>query len=229
MALVKYGGGVVGASGSIAGTVHARNRFGNYIRARTKPVNPNSTGQSLMRNILAYCAAFWSASCTAAERIAWTTYAAAVPFKNRLGETIYLTGFNHFVRYTSLWNLRYGIASGQAPTDLSLPGKDPTFSVVASVATGLSVSFDVGLPWWAIAQSQIVVFMGQPQNKTRNFFNGPWKLAGSATTGEASPKVIAPPFTLTLGQKIWIYGRIMTGPGNRRLSEPMVASTIVVA
>ncbi|GAH28464.1 unnamed protein product, partial [marine sediment metagenome] len=38
MALVKYGAGIIQMSGSIAGDVHARNRFGNYIRPRTKPV-----------------------------------------------------------------------------------------------------------------------------------------------------------------------------------------------
>ncbi|GAH50296.1 unnamed protein product, partial [marine sediment metagenome] len=46
MALVKLGGGIVQISGSIAGNTFARNRFGNYMRSRTKPVNPNSTRQT---------------------------------------------------------------------------------------------------------------------------------------------------------------------------------------
>ena len=44
MALVKYGGGIIQMSGSMAGNTFARNRYGNYMRARTKPVNPNLSG-----------------------------------------------------------------------------------------------------------------------------------------------------------------------------------------
>ncbi|GAI58374.1 unnamed protein product, partial [marine sediment metagenome] len=39
MALVKYGGGITQMSGSIAGNTFARNRYGNYVRSRTKPIN----------------------------------------------------------------------------------------------------------------------------------------------------------------------------------------------
>ncbi|GAI01350.1 unnamed protein product, partial [marine sediment metagenome] len=45
MALIKYGGGIVQISGSIAGTVFARNKMGNYARPRTKPVNPRTARQ----------------------------------------------------------------------------------------------------------------------------------------------------------------------------------------
>lgn len=59
MALIKYGAGVVQMSGSIAGDVHARNRFGNYTRPRTKPVNPQSARQTAIRAIVAYVAEIW--------------------------------------------------------------------------------------------------------------------------------------------------------------------------
>ena len=178
---------------------------------------------------MAYLTGFWNQSVTTTERSAWATYAAAVPIKNRLGETVYATGFNHFVRYMSIWFRKTGIPSGEAPSVLALPQKDPSFAVAASVANGLSVSFDITQPWYTIAQSALVVFQGQPQLKTRNFFNGPWKLAGYCDMGVASPHILAPPMTLILGQKVWCYGRIMTGLVDRRLSEPMVVSATVGA
>lgn len=228
MGLVRFGGGVIQISGSIAGTVHARNRFGNYIRPRTKPVNPNTVGQTLCRSLMAYLTGFWNQSVTPTEQIAWNTYAAAVAFKNRLGETVYLTGFNHFVRYMTIWYRKTSVPSGEAPSVLALPQKDPTFAVAASVANGLSVTYDITQPWYTIAQSAIVVYQGQPQLKTRNFFGGPWKLAGYCDMGVTSPHIITPPpFTLVLGQKVWCYGRIMTGLVDRRLSEPMYSACIV--
>lgn len=228
MALVRYGGGIVGASGSIAGTVHARNRYGNYIRARTKPVNPNSTNQTYVRSTLAKLVQRWNTTLTSTMRTAWATYAAAIAMKNKLGEVIYCTGFNHYVRSNVIKNMYLGDYADAGPTDLSLPEKDPTFSIVCTVSTQkISVSFDVALPWWAETGGIMAVYQGQPQLATRNFFGGPWRHIGNVAHGVASPKDLNPQFTLTLGQKVWCYGRILRADG--RLSEPFTTSVLVTA
>ncbi len=98
MALVKFGGGVVGMAGSIAGNTFARNRSGSYVRAKTKPINPRSSAQSLARTTLATLTYRWSQILTAAQRTAWNLYASSVAMKNKLGETIFLSGFNHYIR-----------------------------------------------------------------------------------------------------------------------------------
>jgi hypothetical protein len=232
MATVKYGGGITQMSGSIAGTVFARNRFGNYCRPRTKPVNPNSTGQELMRSTMAHLTEIWHSTITAAQRIAWATYAASVPSKNRLGESIYLTGFNHFVRSNSIAKAKLNTYVATGPTVLALPETDPSFLITASVATQLvSVAFDNALPWALEVGAHMFVELGQPQIVTRNFFGGPWKymdkIAGKVAPAEVSPKTMAPPFTLVLGQKIWAYARIRRSDG--RISNPMVAECIIAA
>jgi len=230
MALVKYGGGITSMSGKMAGNVFAHNRNGNYVRAGTKPVNPNTTQQSVCRSIIQQLTAHWHTTVTPAERIAWATYANAIAMKNRLGETTYLTGFNHFIRYNAIALRQTGVIITAGPTTLALPGQDSTVSVVASAAAQtLAVSYDATLPWQAIPGSKMVCSMGQPQLATRNFFAGPWKLAGGISIGNANPKLIAAPFTLILGQKIWMYERIMTGPLDARLTEPKTFSTTVVA
>ena len=230
MALVKYGGGITGMSGSLAGNTHARNRFGNYIRARTKPVNPNSTQQSKCRDVIAQLASYWHDTCTPAERLAWATYAAAIAMKNRLGEVVYMTGFNHFIRCNAIYLRQSGLVEATGPTTLALPEKDSTLSMTAMVSDqSLHVSFNESSPWRSITGSMMVVFAGQPQQVTRNFFNGPWKLAGGIAAANPTPKTIASPYTLTLGQKIWAYARILTGPADMRLSETMVISCTVTA
>jgi len=78
MALVKFGGGVVGMSGSIAGTTFARNRSGSYARAKTKPINPNTTLQNLVRATFAMLSARWAQTLTEAQRTAWNLYASSV-------------------------------------------------------------------------------------------------------------------------------------------------------
>jgi hypothetical protein len=232
MATVKYGGGITQMSGSIAGTVFARNRFGNYCRPRTKPVNPNSTAQTLMRSTMAHLTELWHSTITGPQRIAWATYAAAIAMKNRLGEVIYLTGFNHFVRSNSISKAILDTFVASGPTVLALPESDPSFTITASVATQkVSVAFDNALPWTLEVGAHMFVELGQPQIVTRNFFGGPWKymgkIAGKVAPAETSPQAIDPPYTLVLGQKIWAYARIRRADG--RLSNPTTSSCVVAA
>ena len=232
MALVKYGGGIVQASGSIAGQTHARNRFGNYIRARTTPVNPKSSGQVLIRTAMAYLANRWSADLSAAQRAAWELYAANVPMKNRLGDTINLTGFNHFIRSNALAQMQGLTVIDAGPTTFSLPEKDSTLAVTATESTQkLSIAFNDAAAWALETGAHLMILQGQPQLGTRNFFNGPWRycnvIAGVDTTGVSSPQELDPVFVVTEAQKVWIQARIRRLDG--RLSEPFRASIAVVA
>lgn len=231
MALVKYGGGIVQASGSIAGNTYARNRFGNYIRPRTKPVNPNSIQQSAVRTSLSYLAQYWAQVLSAAERSAWATYAASIAMKNRLGETVYLTGFNHFLR-SNIELARHALTIVDAgPTELELPEKDTTFAIVCTADDQkIIVTFNNALGWAGEVGGELFVYQGQPQLITRNFFNGPWKYTGKVDGSEIPPTTgeeLDAAMTLVEGQKVFCYSRIARADG--RLSEPMYASAVVLA
>jgi hypothetical protein len=228
MALVRFGGGIIGMSGSIAGNTFARNRFGNYVRSRTKPVNPRSTAQANVRTNLAFCTNRWHSFLVAGQRAGWDAYAAAVAMKNKLGDTTFITGFNHYIRSNVLRKIQLDTVVDAGPAILSLPEKPINFYVTPTVAGGLSVSFDIGQDWWDEPTGLLIVFMGQPQLKSRNYFAGPWKRVGAVSGTQESPKIFAtPPYTIALNQKIWFYGRISRVDG--RLSEPVVVSHIVAA
>jgi hypothetical protein len=230
MATIRYGGGITQISGSIAGNVYARNRFGNYMRPRTKPVNPNSVYQAAIRTYLSYLTTYWHETLSAANRTGWATYANAVIMKNRLGESIKLTGFNHFLRVNIIRKQLEQTLTPNAPTVLALPDKDTVFAITASAGSGkITVTWDDAAPWGDIAASVMGIWQGRPQLVTRNFFNGPWRKAGSIPGNQASPSEITAVFTLVEGQKVWVYGRISTGPTDSRLSEPFVASCTIAA
>ncbi len=230
--LVKYGGGITGMSGSIAGNTHGRNRFGSYIRSRTKPVNPKSARQSLARSRMMYLAEQWRESpMDNAKRLAWATYAQGVDWLNKLGEVVKLTGFNMFVRSNAALLRAGGTLVTNGPPDIGLPPGDPDF-VVAFDATAqkISVTFNAGFTWALETGAYLSVEMGQPQNATRNFFGGPWRwaasIAGVDTTGVSSPQLIDPPFTLTPGQKVWCRAKIIRK--DARASTPFTAAPAVV-
>jgi len=151
---------------------------------------------------------------TDAIRTAWQTYANSVNWLNKLGETVTLTGFNHFIRSNAALLTAGGTLVTAAPTDLGLPPADPTFAVTGSAASAkLSVVFDNTLDWAGETGGFLSVEMGEPQSASRNFFNGPYRFAdavdGDDTTPPTSPAEIDPPFTLTEGQKIWCRARII--------------------
>lgn len=218
MALVKYGGGIVQMAGSIAGNVYARNRSGNYARARTTPVNPNTSNQQSARNAVSAAVSRWSNSLTAAQRTAWNLYASNVAMLNRLGESINLSGFNHYVRSNSLL-LRNGETPVDAgPTTFELPETDSLFAVTGSEATQLiSVAFDDTLTWLDEDGGFMMVFMGMPQNAQVNFFAGPWNLAGvidgDSGTPPTTPQTFTAPRVITEGQRVWVYARIVRADG----------------
>lgn len=231
MALVKFGGGVVQMSGSIAGNTHARNRFGNYIRPRTKPVNPNSSFQVAVRSSLAFVVQMWNGALDATQRSGWNTYAAAIAMKNRLGESVYLTGFNHFLRSNAILKTLGLTVLDDPPTALSLPDKDPTFSIACTASDQkIAVTFDNTLDWAGEVGGHLVVYQGVPQLATRNFFGGPWRYTGKvdgAATPPTSGEELTAAFALVTGQKVTCYARIIRADG--RLSEPFYASGVVTA
>ncbi len=232
MALVKFGGGITQMSGRIAGNVFARNRGGNYVRAGTIPVNPNSPEQVIVRAVLATLMVRWAQTLTPAQRIAWETYANAVTVQNRLGESINLSGVNHYIRSNSLLLRAGDTIVDDGPTVLALPDQDPTISIAPTAATQLvAITFDDSLNWAGTDDAHLHIAMGRPQNPTRNFFGGPWRRAftldGNTAVPLVSPLSVPVPFTLVEGQKMWMRFRIQEA--DSRLSNFFRDDALVAA
>lgn len=223
MALVKLGPIVEEASGSESGTTFSRNRYGAYTRKRTTPVNPSSSRQQTIRNIFAAVAANWSDVLTDAQRAAWNLYGNSVVMQNALGQSIYLTGFAHYIRSNVARYQAVAVYQNDGPTDFTLPASDPVYAVTASEATQLlSVVFDDTMDWCDENGAFMSITMSQPRNPSRDFIGGPYRFAdsidGDGTTPPTSPQTIACPFAIAEDQKIEVVARIEREDG--RLSEP---------
>jgi len=232
MALVKYGAGIVDMRGSIGGTTFARNKSGAFARARTKPIDPSSAFQTAIRSVISQLVGRWKDTVTAAQRTVWNSYGAAVPMVNRLGETINLTGFNHYIRSNSA-RQQCGLAVvDDGPTVLSIPGQDPTMALTVSEASNeLSIAFDDTMDWPNESGAGLIILGSPEQRPTINFFKAPFRLAdsidGDDTTAPTSPTSLASPFTLHADNKVFVQARISRADG--RLSEPFRASCIASA
>lgn len=230
MALVKFGAGIVGMAGSIAGTTFARNRYGSYARARTKPTNYQSPLRSKIRSIMGQARDIWYDVLDDAGRAAWETYAANVPMKNRLGETQTFTGYNMFVRTVTAMMYHDLDPITAAPGLFSLAEQDDTLTVQGLADTQeISVGYNLDLPWAAEDGAYMLVYQGIAKDVTCNYFKGPWRKVGviMADPGKmVTPVEFDAAYPIAVGQKIFAQARIVRA--DARLSELFRASGEVV-
>lgn len=232
MALVKFGGGITQMTGSIGGTTFARNRYGNYARARTKPTNPNTALQQGVRASLTFLTERWAQTLTAAQRTAWNLYGSNVVMTNKLGESMNLSGFNHYVRSNMVRKQTGSAIIDAGPVVFELPETDPTYAITATeAAQTVDNAFDITLPWAVEDGAMIFWFQGQPQNAQRNFFAGPWRISGRQLGADPGP-IVSPHtrpavFAIAELQHLWGYARISRADG--RLSTPFRDDVFVAA
>lgn len=214
-------------SGSIGGITYSHNRGGMYTRGRAIPTNPSTNPQQYLRNAFSYLAERWSNTLTAAQRLAWDTYAANVPVTDKLGQQINLTGQNMYIR-SNVSRQQVNNIVGSAvlaiidagPTNFTLADTDPTAAFSMTAPSTGSLAFDDTADWCSEDDAILMVFIGQPQNAAINFFKGPYRLSGilqgDSTTPITTPQAVVPVIPFTAGQSVFSYARI--GRADGRLS-----------
>lgn len=207
-------------SGSEGGDTYSHNRFGAYRRSRSVPVNPNTDRQVAVRNAVRSLTIAWANTLTQVQRDAWDAYAATVTWLNHLGQSVHLTGLNHFVRSNTprVQNAIARIDAAPAPGS-GIATAELELSATASAATqDITIDGDAGGAWIEPDGWQFFS-MGLPQGPSINFFGGPWRQL-TAVPGAGPPPfpvVIATAWPFLEGNRLWVRSRIARGDG--RLSE----------
>lgn len=218
------------ASGSIAGLTYSHNRGGMYTRARVTPTDPASTRQLIIRGAMATLAPAWLNDLTSVQRAGWKTYGDNVSMTNRLGETVYLTGQQHFLR-SNVPRIQFGLTMlTTAPTTYNLG----TFTMpsIASAYDDLdiNITFDNTDAWAGLSGAQMLLWGGLEQNASRSFYKGPFRSMGAiegAGTPPTSPATLVSQHQLTEGNVVWVAGRVIQGDG--RLSEQFIIGPATIA
>lgn len=198
MALVLFGNGVADMRGSVAGNTFSRNRGGAYIRNRVVPLNPGSNPQNHIRQSVSNFAKAWGATLTAAQRAAWTAFAAAWPVTNKLGATIVLTGEQMYVRLNTVIYNAGGAAIADPPANLT----------VGSLLT-LSGTFVVGASATAVftatplsAGDRLQIFATAPLQPGIGFVRNRLRYITTMADATASPSTFYTPYIARFGQPL---------------------------
>ena len=213
-------------SGSYQGIVSSRNRFGQYVRTRATPVNPNTTYQTVVRSRLAGHAASWRAL-TDAQREGWESLGLLVVRTDSLGQSYSLTGLQAFVMINN-----NKLAAGDAEvSDAPAVDVPDTLATITLTADASPAAFTVAYtPTPLPASTKAFIYCSPPRSAGR-LYEGDYRLIFITATAAASPANILSAYTarmgaLVTGQKINVSVATYRGGW---LGLPINGSTVVVA
>lgn len=192
-------------SGSYGRSVWSRNRFGPYVRTRAVPVNPNSSFQQSVRSIMGNLAAYWVQTLAALDRSGWEVFASNVPVIDALGNQIFLTGLNWFIKCNTP-RIQAGKTQINQPPEVYSLTPLSTVGLNATSPTTLSFTFVNTDPWANNVGAHLFLFISRPVNETINGFKGPYRFCGvinGAGSPPTSPFAATSPFTMPTGSKVF--------------------------
>lgn len=217
--------------GSIGSTCFARNSFSTYARIKAVPTNPNTILQRARRNAFTILTAQWNGTLTSTQRLGWNAFASQVNWQNPLGQSIRITGFNHFLRLNTLKILGGLTVQLAAPVVNQMP-PPPSIPSFGCSGTGfnLSVTFTAGEAWLTEVGAKLLIFTSPPYAGGKTFLPKQFRYAGAiagAATPPTSPQVISTlGFVYAPGQKCLMYARLVRLALG--VSEPIYAECLWV-
>jgi len=231
MANVQFGQGVADMSGSAAGNVFARNRGGSYTRARVKPLNPQSSRQTSVRNSMTELTTAWSSSLTQNQRDSWMALGLAFPAVGAFGASIILSGLQMYVRQNTTL-LQAGLARvDDAPADLNVESL-LTLTLAVDVSDG---DFDVTFtPTPLDAGSRLQIFATPAMSAGISYVKNKLRLLSTYSDATGSPLEVSAEWTALFGafpiagQKVVIEARVINAV-NGTVSSRLQAAAIVTA
>jgi hypothetical protein len=209
LAFAKFTPGAIVSEirGKIAATVFTKNKAGASIRNRVTPINRRSVGQTEQRQTLAALSAQWR-GLSEAERASWNNAGPSFPQTDNLGQTIFLTGEQLFVRCNANLILTGNAQITSAPTPTSFDVLSFTSLTASADDQVLSLAFAPTVP----AGYEMVVRATAPVSPGRSFIpQSAFRFITSIAPAATSPQALTAPYAAVFGsienatdQKIFI-------------------------
>ena len=215
------------ASGSIGGITFSHNSGGMYVRARTIPTDPNTPDQAVIRSAFGTLVQRWRETLTPFQRINWRSYAANVPIINPLGDTIFISAQNHYIR-SNVPRIQLVTPVIDDAPGIFDTGNLSTVSItnISEATQQLDVNFtDADL--WNLANGHLIVQQSAPQNLTVNFFRGPYRHLGSVNGVAATPVTLPLVIPAVAGQRLFFRLRATYPDGRLTQAQTPGPSTVI--
>jgi len=211
-------------SGSLQGLTSSRNRYGQYVRSRATPVNPNSDAQGVVRARLSVNAAAWRAL-TDEQRAGWESLAGQMSRTDALGQSYTLNGFGAYVSVNNNQQAAGNAVLEDAPA-LVTPDGLLTATITLTAAVHTVAYTTTPLP----AGARLFVY-ASPQRSAGRSYESDLRLIHVSAAAAASPADVESAFNArfgvpVVGNKVFYALHVYTG-GFR--SGPLSTSKVVSA
>lgn len=190
------------SSGSTRGDVFSRNRFGQYCRNRTSPVQPRTSAQLNQRARMSTNAAAWR-GLTDAQRAGWLSLGLMITRTDSLGQTYTLNGFG---AYCSVNNNK--LDAGDAAV-ADAPAIVTPADLLTATITLTAAAFSIAYTATPLAASTRLFIFCSPQRSAGVSFNGDYRLLAVTAAAAASPANIMTAYTAKFGVPV-VGNRIFT-------------------
>jgi hypothetical protein len=211
-------------SGSYQGVTSSRNRYGQYVRTRATPVNPNSDAQGDARGRLSANAAAWR-TLTDLQRAGWESLGSQMSRTDSLGQSYTLNGF---AAYLSVNNNK--LAAGDAVVE-DAPALASPDAVVVGAITLTAAAFTVAYTVTPLPANTRLFVYASPQRSAGRSFEGDLRLVYASAAALASPADIEAGYIARFGVPVVgnkVFLSLVTYFGGFR-SGPVAASAVVSA
>lgn len=164
-------------SGSVNGITFSHNAGGSYMRNRSIPVNPGTDRQDVVRTSMTSISNAWKYVLTPAQRIAWRAFGANIQVKNRLGDTITLSGIAAFNRVNLFRLATLGTTMLDDPPTPTITDAAPafdTFTAANPVPPPNFVQATITLAGGTPADYSIAAYLSGAISPGIKFYRGPY-------------------------------------------------------
>lgn len=211
-------------SGSLAGTTSSRNRFGQYRRSRSTPVNPNSTQQGVVRARMAANSAAWR-TITDGQRAGWESLGAQIVRTDALGQSYALNGFQAYCSVNNNLVCAGGSVVSDAPA-LSTPE-----ALLTATITLTAAAFSIAYTATPLDTGVKLLVFASPQRSAGRAFEGDLRLIKVSSAAQASPVTCLTEYTAKFGVPVLgnrIFLSLITTVGGFE-SGPLNTSAVVAS
>lgn len=219
--------------GSIGGLTLTANQFHQLIiRARTAPVQPNTTPQTDIRLAFTSAESAWE-GLTAAAQDDWDNYALHTPYSGPLGDYDVTGRLMFHAVFGLVFYMNATLAAGMSTVTDAPP--TPGFAQMPAFTVGPPQLGDVGVTVSGtipIFDQDVFMFAQRsiPFTSTRRRFKGPWDTATNQAVDFAAGVPTDIDFIgLTLGDIIFIHIRGIITPAPHRIAQDIIIRAIAVA
>lgn len=205
------------ARGKVRGLVASHNKGGTYLRGKTIPTNPRSSGQVAARSRLSSLIARFRTTVAATNQAGWATFGMNVNVVDKLGNSILLSATNWYLK-ANAQRLAMGLSAiDTAPTTFALSTLSPLSGSITAGAGSATIGWNGADDWNSNSNTGgLAIYASRAQNSTVNYFTNPYRFAGRISSSNAlGTAAVTLPFAAgPTGSKIF-FKAVASAPDGR--------------